>query len=84
MAYVTASKARRDFADILSRVAFGKERIVVHRHAKNLVAVIPIEDLEFLEAVENRLDVEDARVALAEMEGPGEVLTKLEQLKTGG
>ena len=84
MAYVTASKARRDFADILSRVAFGKERIVVHRHGKKLVAVIPIEDLELLGAIENRLDVEDARVVLAEMEGTGEVFTTLEQLKTDG
>lgn len=31
-----------------------------------MVAIIPIEDLELLEAIEDRLDVEAAKAALAE------------------
>ena len=70
MTRLTASKAREDFADTLNRVAFGKERIVLHRRGKDLVALIPAEELKalerFLDSIEDRLDLEDAEAALAD------------------
>ena len=63
---ITISKAREDFAETLNRVAYRGERIILHRREKDVVAIIPIEDLELLEELEDRLDVEAAHEALAE------------------
>jgi two-component system, NarL family, invasion response regulator UvrY len=55
---VPASKARADFADIINRTAFSKERVILHRHEKDLAAVISLEDLRLLERL---LDESEAR-----------------------
>ncbi|MBI3457304.1 MAG: type II toxin-antitoxin system Phd/YefM family antitoxin [Candidatus Rokubacteria bacterium] len=61
-----ASALRENLGDVLNRVGYRKERIVVERHGKPAAAVVPIEDLALLEALENRLDLDAARQALAE------------------
>lgn len=67
---ITASEARDEFADIINRVAFGRERVTIRRRGKELVAVIPIEDLRLLErleeAAEDEIDLEEARKILAD------------------
>jgi prevent-host-death family protein len=63
---LTASSTRQNFADILNRAAYGGERIVVHRRKKPVAAVVPIEDLEFLEELEDRIDLAEARKRLNE------------------
>jgi len=64
------SKAREEFPEVLNRAAYGKERTIVSRRGKDLAAVIPIDDLRLLERLSqeemDRLDLEDARAALAE------------------
>jgi prevent-host-death family protein len=61
---MAASEARRDFAEIVNRVAYGKERVIIGRRGKELAAVIPMADLHLLErlaeTLEDRLDAEDA------------------------
>jgi prevent-host-death family protein len=69
----TVSDARRDFAHIFNRVAYGRERVVIERHGKGRVAVVPIEDLAILELVEDRLDLLAADAALKEAEEQGSV-----------
>ncbi len=71
MTHVAASKVRQDFADTLNRVAYGKQRVVLERRGKEIAAVIPIEDLRLLEALEDRIDLADARTALAEAKKKG-------------
>ena len=66
MARMEASEARENFATILNEVAFGGKRILVHRHGKAVAAVVPIEDVELLEALEDKMDLKAARKALAE------------------
>jgi len=63
---LTASTARQNFSDIVNRAAYGGERIIVHRRKKPVAAVIPIEDLEFLEKLEDEIDLRAAREALKE------------------
>ena len=63
MSELTASEARGAFADIINRAAYGKERVVLTRRGKKLAAVIPVEDLEFLQEMEDRLDVLAAEAA---------------------
>jgi prevent-host-death family protein len=63
---LTTTTTRQNFADILNRAAYGGERIVVHRRKKPVAAVVPIEDLELLERLEDEIDVAAARKALKE------------------
>jgi len=73
MTKVSAAEARNEFSEILNRASFGKERIVLTRRGKDLAALVPIEDLELLERLEDRIDLEDARAALAEVREGGTV-----------
>ena len=66
MTRLTASNARSHFADTINRVVYRGERIVLHRRGKDLVAVVPIADLAALEKLEDQLDIEAAKRALAE------------------
>lgn len=61
-----ASKARERISDILNEVAFGGERVVLHRHGKDVAAVISVEDLRRFEELEDRYDLELMREARAE------------------
>jgi prevent-host-death family protein len=63
-AKLTASLARQNFSDILSRAEYRGERVIVHRGKKAVAAVVPIEDLELLEKLEDEIDIAAARVAL--------------------
>jgi PHD/YefM family antitoxin component YafN of YafNO toxin-antitoxin module len=60
------SKARQKFAEILTGAGYQRRRVMLERHGKNIAAVIPPEDLELLEALENRMDLEAVRAALRE------------------
>jgi len=66
MAKHTASSARSNFADIMSRAEYAGERTILHRRNKPVAAIIPIEDLKLLEHFEDLADIEDARKALKE------------------
>jgi len=76
MARVTVGDVRLSLSDIVSRVAFAKERVVFARRGKDVAVLVPMEDLALLEEIEERKDVEDARLALSE---PGS--KTLEQLR---
>jgi prevent-host-death family protein len=47
MTKLTITKARARFSKIMSRVAQGKERVVLTRWGKDLVAIVPVEDLAY-------------------------------------
>ncbi len=66
MTKISTADARNDFAEVINRASFGKERIVLTRRGKKLVAIIPVEDLELLEALKDSMDVEAAKAAMAE------------------
>ena len=66
MTRLATSQARHQFAEIVNQVAFGGERIVLHRHGKDVAAIVPVADLELLEHLENRMDLDAARAALNE------------------
>ena len=61
---LTASEARQNFSDILSRAEYRGERVIVHRGKKAVAAVVPIEDVELLERLEDEIDIAAAREAL--------------------
>jgi prevent-host-death family protein len=65
--------ARKNFSEILNRAAYGKERVILTRRGKPLAAIVPIEDIETLEELEDRLDLKAAEKALVEGEKEGTV-----------
>jgi prevent-host-death family protein len=77
MTRLSISTAREEFPDVVNRAAYGKERTIVSRRGKDLAAVIPMEDLQLLERLAqeemDRIDLADARAALAEAEEKGTI-----------
>ena len=71
MVTMKASDVRQNFADTLSRVAYGGERIVLQRNKKPVAVIISMEDLNILRAIEDRIDLVAARAALNEAEAEG-------------
>jgi len=51
MAHLSTVEARNQFAELINRVAYGKERVILTRRGRALVAVIPLEDLPTFETV---------------------------------
>ena len=66
MTRVAASKLRTTISDLLDRVVHHGERIAVERYGKPVAALVSPEDLELLEAIEDRIDIAAARKALRE------------------
>jgi prevent-host-death family protein len=73
---VTSSAARNEFADLVNRAAYGGERVIVHRRKKPVAAVVPLADLELLEQLEDRIDLEDVRRRLNEPTVPWSKIKK--------
>jgi len=72
-ATVTTASARRNFSDLINRVAYGKDRVVLTRRNKPLAAVVPIEDIALIEEIEDREDLKAARAAMRDIRRNGTV-----------
>ncbi|KAB2594033.1 type II toxin-antitoxin system Phd/YefM family antitoxin [Streptomyces arboris] len=63
MAYeIPVTQARAELADLINRVVYGDERVVVTRHGKPLVALVSAADLERLEALDGEGAVAEDQV----------------------
>ena len=74
------SDARDRFDELLKRAVKDKDRVVLTRRGRPVAALVPIEDLEFLEAIEDQLDVEEFRRAKEEFERSGEPAIPLDEV----
>lgn len=68
---MTAKEARKNFSDLVNRTAFAKERVVVTRNKRQVAAMVPVEDLELLELLEDYVDLQAAKKALREARKQG-------------
>lgn len=66
--HVSVSEARQDFAELVNRAAYRGERVLVSRRGRPIAAIVPIEDVEFLERYEDEMDLKLAMEALADPE----------------
>jgi prevent-host-death family protein len=71
MTRVAASDLRKDCAKALNQVLYQHERIIIERHGKDTAVLVPLEDLALLEALEDQMDLEEARASLAEAREKG-------------
>ncbi|MFG2246395.1 type II toxin-antitoxin system Phd/YefM family antitoxin [Spirillospora sp. NPDC048823] len=64
---IAVTKARKIFAELLNRVIYGGEEIVLTRHGKTVAGLVSAEDLELLRQVRAaRLDLTHAGLSAAE------------------
>jgi len=73
MISLSASEVRKEFAETLNRVAYKSERIALDRRGKPVAALVPIEDVELLERLEEELDLAEALAALSQTDGKGAI-----------
>lgn len=48
---VTVTEFRSCKADVVSEVGYGKERVILTRNGRDVVALVPMSDFEVIEAV---------------------------------
>jgi prevent-host-death family protein len=61
---ISTADARKNLADIVNKVAYGKESIVLTRRGQDVAALVSIEELELLQQIEDYIDIKDAKKAL--------------------
>ncbi len=66
MTTVSFTDARADLSNLITRVITEHDRIVIERHGHEKVALVPLEDMEMLERLEDEADITAAEAALAE------------------
>ena len=79
MPAVSTVEARNEFSTVLNRAAFGKERVILARRGKAIAAIVPMDDVKLLRALEDRADLADA--IAAERESLEKGTTSLADLK---
>ncbi|MEX0822749.1 MAG: type II toxin-antitoxin system Phd/YefM family antitoxin [Balneolaceae bacterium] len=63
---INSAKARSSFSEILNETGFGGRRIVVTRKGKAIAAVVSIQDLEAIQAIEDEKDISEAKRILSD------------------
>ena len=61
---ITATELKKSFGETTGRVEYAGERIVVRRNGREAFALIPIDDLRLLEAIEDKIDILAAQESL--------------------
>lgn len=56
---VAMREARENLADLVNRVAYGRERISLSRQNKPVAVLVSLEDAQLLESLETRADLQD-------------------------
>ncbi len=71
--FVTTKELRANLAEILNRVAFGGEQVVVKRHGKPFIAIVATYDLQACQALEDHNDACEIAEAIknGELDEPG-------------
>ena len=66
MTKIGVSDARDHLSEVVDRARYTHERVVLTKRGKDVGAIVSIEDLKLLEMLEDQLDIDMARKALAE------------------
>jgi prevent-host-death family protein len=82
--YTTVS-ARNQLSEVINFAAYGKERVGLTRRGKTVAYVVPVEDVEILMALEDKVDIEAGKEALARLgSGDEETVSHEEMVKKYG
>ena len=81
MAKIAVIDARKDLAEVLNRAAYGKERVVLTRRGKDVAAIVPMDDLNLLEAMEDHMDITESERIMARVHAGSEQVLPLAEVK---
>src|SRR5437763_1745998 len=81
MTRVSTTDIRNDLANVVNRVAYGGERVVLDRRGKDVAAIVSMDDLRRLEEMENTFWSSEAEKALAEAKRKSERPIPFEQVE---
>jgi len=81
MTTLPVTEARKNFSDLVNRVAFQGERVKLQRNGKVVAALVPAEEMDLLEAMEDQADLVEVRNRLMDNQAP---LSYAEARKTLG
>ena len=70
---ISIADLRAQLGDMVTRVSYKHDRIVISKHGKPVAALISSDDLEFFERLEDRMDIEAAERELALVKKHGTV-----------
>jgi prevent-host-death family protein len=73
MPKMATSEARDNFTELINRAAFQGERTVIRRRGKGMAAIVPMEDFDLLEKVEDLIDRDLLKKARAEVRKAGTI-----------
>ncbi len=76
---MTTLDAKEKFTEVVNHVIQNKERVILTRRGQAVAAIVSLEDLAFLEATQDKHDLQEAIDALQEAKNDGTIT--LEQLK---
>lgn len=68
---ISTADARQNLAELINRVAYGKERVVLTRHGREIAALVPVEDLTLVEKIRLYLRRREVEEALRDVESRG-------------
>lgn len=69
LAAVSLGELRKEVGEVVNRATFAGERTAVTRHGKTVAAIVSVEDLELLDELERRVDLEVLKAARQEDDG---------------
>ena len=78
MSTITTVELRKHLAEVVNAAKYRKERLVLTRHGKPVAALVPFDDYQLLEALE---DQEDLKAALAALDDADDELTPWEAVR---
>jgi antitoxin Phd len=67
---ITTADARKEFSNIINRVAFGNESFVLTRRGEPIAALVSLKELKLLQEIEDQIDINDAWMAKKEPGDP--------------
>jgi prevent-host-death family protein len=71
---ISTSEARERFSDLINRASFGFERVILTRRGKPVAAVVPFEDVEWLEKLDDEDDLRAIKEAKEEIARGGKTI----------
>ncbi len=73
MKKIAIGDLRQEIAEVVNESVYRSERSIITRHSKPVAAIVPMEDLELLNALEDAILLDEAKAALADYNKNGGV-----------
>lgn len=78
MSTITTVDLRKHLSEAINAIKYQKKRLLLTRHGKPIIALVPFEDYQLLEALE---DQEDLKAALASLDDASDELIPWETVR---